>query len=347
MPITSSLPEVEERVPTTKDDLPDLTGYKWLPRKITEYDCGTKAIGTYKVGQDQERTPGRDCFVYITEGVNTYLDAYGVKEIELPRYYTRFSDEFDTYVAEWTIGKYGVGVGITSYLLESAVRLANGKGHIGHDATTAVICDNDTFLVTGPRGAFIVDQMPIRTSHLNNSRDPPAEVFHEIPGTEISVPEESEVIRNGLARFIDAVESYLDVAIKSAERPSDNWHTLITESGQRMFASASRIELFARMETDQSDLHGTYSHSLNGEEYKSTVDSTAFSHERGDETIRGVVVGYLHNWERDEYIMGDGVAGLRSEVNYVCMNHRPEKYSHNDVQITRLEETVDSWEFSG
>ncbi len=347
MPKTESLPNLEERVPATQDDLPDLTGYRWLPRRITEYDCGTKAIGTFKVGQDQERTPGRDCFVYVTEGVNTYLDTHGVKEIEVPRYYTRFRVKFDTYVSEWTIGKYGVGVGITSYLLESAVRLANGKGHIDHDATTAVICDNYTFLVTGPRGVFIVDQMSIRTSHLSNSREPPAEVFNKIPGTEIRVPEESEVILNGLARFIDAVETYLDVPIESAERPSDDRHTLITESGQRMFASAGRLELFAKMKTDQSDLHGTYSHLLNEEEYTSTVDSNAFSHERGDRTNQGVVVGYLHNWETDEYIMGDDIAGLRSEVTYVCMAHRPEKYCHNDIQITQLRETVDSWEFNG
>jgi len=344
---TDSLPELEERVPATEDVLPDLRGYGWNTHSVTHFECGTQAVAPFKIGHEQEQTPGENGFVCITEGVNEYLDAHGVQELEIPQFYSRFAAEFDTFIDEWTIQDYGIGIGITSYDLKTAVRLANGKGHIDHDTTTVVLCDNQTFLITGPRGAFIVDQSPIRTSHLETRRDPPNDALWTIPETTISVPESSKHLRNGLIRFVDAVEEYTGVSLTDSGSPGDGKHTLITESGENIYAQKGRLELLDEMATDQSDLYRTYSHSLDGEEFTTSVDSSSFSHELRDETLRGIVIGYLPAWKRDEYIMGDGVAHLRLEIHYICMNSRPEKYSHYDIQFNRLEETVDSWDFTG
>jgi hypothetical protein len=62
---------------------------------------GTTAVTARKrLLEESEPLPDEDQFAYVISGLPEYLLAHGVREIDVPRYYSRFHDEFDPVVAE-------------------------------------------------------------------------------------------------------------------------------------------------------------------------------------------------------------------------------------------------------
>ena len=71
------------------NELPDLQRWEWKLYAPNTYECGTIAVTARKrLLEESEPLPGEDQFAYVISGLPEYLLAHGVREIDVPRYYT-------------------------------------------------------------------------------------------------------------------------------------------------------------------------------------------------------------------------------------------------------------------
>ncbi|WP_273837847.1 hypothetical protein [Halococcus sp. PRR34] len=321
------------------NELPDLQGWEWKLYAPNTYECGTTAVTARKrLLEESESLPGEDRFAYVISGLAEYLLAHGVCEIAVPQYYSRFHDEFDPVIAEWTIERHGSALGIDANLLEWTVRLAEGKGRIDHDALSVYLCDNRTLVVTGSRGAFLVDVAPLKQRSLDQT-PPPAERV-DIHG--FVVPEADPDHQRGLRRFIEIFDRHAEPTLTSYKHLSDGKHVFETDTGRDVYAG-SQLRHLARMTVDETDLRGAYNYDLDGDTHQSVWDSETASHALGDETHLGTVVGFEHIWTEKEHIMSNTLFELQSKAKYWCFQPRPQRYSHFDFQVGSLDGKIDTF----
>jgi hypothetical protein len=322
-----------------EDELPDLHGWGWHFHQPRTYDCGTTAVTAWrKLTDETEPLPGEDRFAFVLTGAAEYLLTHGVREIDVPRYYSRFHDEFDPVVAEWTIRQRGRAVGIDANLLESTVRLAESKGRIDHDALSLYLCDNRTLLVTGARGAFLVDVTPLREWTLD--RTPPDSARIDIRG--FDVPEADPDYQRGLHQFVRIFNDHTDATLARYKRLADGKHVFVTGSGENVYAG-SQLRHLARMAVDETDLRRVHTYDLDGDTHQSVWDSETASHALGDETYLGVIVDFEHAWNEKEHIMSNSLFELRSKAKYWCFQPCPEKYSYYDFEVRSLDEDIETF----
>lgn len=343
---TDTQSRLEYRVPNSNAALPDIDGHGWKAHSPNRYDCGTTTVSSWQHSRqrpagERERVPGT--FECVTTNPADYLVAHGVRKLDIPKYYSRFHDEFEAVVTEWTVRKRGIAVGVDANLLERAVRLANGKGHIDHDTLAIYLCDNSTLFVAGARGVFIVDQIPLKRWHLDQT--PPDSA--STPIRWFDVPEADADYRRGLRRFIDAFEKYADASLASYDHLSDGTHIFRTTSERAVYVNRAVLTRLVGMALDETGLHDTYTHTLDGKTYESTWDETTTAYDIGDETRRGIVLGFDHCWYEQEYVMGNGVYQLHSQVRYVCLSFRPDMYEHYDFEVVYYEDDIDTFEPGG
>jgi len=322
-----------------ENELPDLQGWGWNIHKPHRYDCGTTAVTAWrKLTDEKEPLPGEDRFAFVLTDPAEYLFAHGVREVDVPRYYSRFQDEFEAVVAEWTIQRHGRAVGIDAGMLERTVRLAEGKGRIDHDTLSVYLCDNCTLFVTGSRGAFIVDPTMLKAHTLD--RTPPDSARVDIEG--FGVPEADPEYQRGLRRFVGIFEEHTDASLARYKRIGDGKHVFETDSGEDVYAGASMRHL-ARMTVDETELRRVHTYDLDDHTYQSVWDSETTDHALGDETYLGVVVGFEHAWNEKEHIMSGGLFELQSQAKYWCFQPQPEKYSYYDFRVGSVEGTIDTF----
>lgn len=321
----------------TEDELPDLQGWEWKLYDPLHYDCGTRAVAAWRKPMDEsERLPGEDRFAFVFANASEYLLKYGTREIDVPRYYSRFHDEFEPVVSSWTIGGRGRAVGINADDLEMTVRLADGSGRIDHNEVSVYLCENDTLLAYGSRGAFIVDVSPLRHSSLD--RDPPESAHVDIAGFEI--PEADPDLQRGLHRFIKIFNRHSDTTLAHYDSISDGKHVFVAEGGRNVYAG-SQLNTFAQLTLDETQLRRVHTYDLDGETYQSEWNKNTATHSIGEETRLGTVVGFEHRWNEQEYIMSGGIHELHSQARYWCFKPQPDKYSHYDFQLMSLDESID------
>jgi hypothetical protein len=320
-------------------ELPDLQGWEWKLYAPNTYECGTTAVTARKrLLEESEPLPGEDQFACVISGLPEYLLAHGVREIDVPQYYSRFHDEFNPVIAEWTIERHGSALGIDANLLEWTVRLAEGEGHIDHDALSVFLCDNRTLAVAGSRGAFLVDVAPLKQRALD--RTPPAAEQVDIQG--FAIPEADPGYQRGLRRFIEIFERHAEPTLASYKHLSDGKHVFETDTGRDVYAG-SQLHHLARMTVDETELRGAYNYDLDGDTHQSVWDGENASHALGDETHLGTVVGFEHTWTEKEHIMSNTLFELQSKAKYWCFQPRPEQYSHFDFQVGSLDEKIDTF----
>jgi hypothetical protein len=320
-------------------ELPDLHGWEWELYAPNIYECGTTAVtARKKLLEESESLPGEDRFAYVISGFPEYLLDHGIREIDVPRYYSRFHSEFDPVVAEWTIERYGKALGIDANLLEWTVRLAEGKGHIDHDALSVYLCDNRTLAVAGSRGAFLVDVAPLKQRALN--RTPPAAERVDIHG--FAIPEADPDYQRGLRRFIEIFERHAEPTLASYKHLSDGKHVFETDTSRDVYVGP-HLRHLARMAVDETELRGVYNYDLDSDTHQSVWDNETASHAFGDETHLGTVVGFEHVWHEKEHIMSNALFELQSKAKYWCFQPRPERYSYFDFQVGSLDEKIDTF----
>lgn len=326
-----------------EDELPDLQGWGWNIHKPHRYDCGTTAVTAWrKLTDEKEPLPGEERFAFVLTDPAEYLLAHGVREIDVPRYYSRFRKEFDPVVAEWTIRRRGRAIGIDAGNLERTVRLAEGKGRIDHDALSLYLCDNCTLFVDGSRGAFIVDPMMLKMHTLG--RTPPDSARVDIEG--FAVPEADPDYQRGLRRFVRIFEKHTDASLARYNCLADGKHVFETDSGEDVYAGPE-IQHLARMAVDETELRRVHTYDLDGDTYQSVWDSETADHALGDETHLGVVVGFEHVWNEKEHIMSNTLYELQSTAKYWCFQSQPENYSYYDFRVGSVDETIDTFANEG
>jgi hypothetical protein len=322
-----------------RTELPDLQGWGCKFHQPYTYDCGTTAVTAWrKPADEKESLPGEDRFAYIFTDSAEYLLAHGVREIDVPRYYSRFHDEFEPIVAEWTVRQRARAVGIDAGLLERTVRLAEGKGRIDHDALSLYLCDNCTLLVTGSRGEFLVDVTLLKDWTLD--RTPPDSAYIDIRGFDI--PEADPDYQRGLDRFVRIFEEHADTTLARYKHLGDGKHIFETSDGENVYAG-TQLRSLARMTIDETELRRVHTYDLDGETHQSVWDSETASHALGEKTRLGTVVGFEHAWNEKEHIMSNTLFELQSKARYWCFQPRPEKYSYYDFKIRSLDEKINAF----
>jgi len=342
MPENTATANPQYRTPQRQEDLPEIAGYGWELHHYNHYDCGTTTVNPWRKRSidNADQTPGEDSFECVIANAAAYLEANGIQELDVPQYYSRFHEEFEPVIAEWTVRKHGIAIGVNSTLLELAVRLANGKGRINHTSLEVHLCEDNHLFVAGNRGVFLVDLWPLKAHSLNV--EPPVAAYTEIQGFDI--PEDDPDLQEGLRRFIHLFNEYADTTLESYESAGDSRHTFQTKDGDAVYANAFMLKRLAGMVLDERDCHGSYSYEYDDTTYSSTWDETTAEYAIGEEHFRGIVIGYEHRWREEDYVMGNELYQLHSEIRYVCLDFQPEKYSHYDVRVVTVEEDIDTFE---
>ena len=342
MPENTAIANPRYRTPRRQKDLPEITGYGWELHQYNHYDCGTTTVSPWRRPSvdDVEQIPGENSFECVIANAAAYLEANGIRELDIPQYYSRFPDDFEPVITEWTVREHAVAIGLNATLLELGVRLANGKGRIDHDLLEVHLCEDNRLLIAGKRGVFLVDLWPLKDWNLDD--DPPAAAYTEIRGFDI--PEEDPVLQEGLRRFIDVFNEYADTTLASYDSPSDGRHTFQTAEGANVYANNSMLKRLVSVALDEHDCRGTYTYEWDGTTYSSTWDEDTAEYAVGDEHHRGIIIGYEHRWREEDYVMGDELYQLHSEIRYVCLDLQPERYSHYDVRVVTVEEDIDTFE---
>ena len=323
----------------SEDELPDLQGWEWRLFDPLRYECGTSAVTAWRKPLDEsEPLPGEDRFAFVVANAAEYLLAHGVREIDVPQYYSRFHDEFEPVVSSWTIARHGRALGVDTTLLEATVRLADGDGRIDHDALSIYLCENDTLLAFGSRGAFLVDVCPLKHSDVDRE---PSESAHVDIGR-FAIPEADPNFQRGLRRFIDIFDEHAPATLSRYKYISDGKHVFETESGRDVYAG-SPLRQLSRMVVDETELRRVHTYDLDGDTYQSDWNEHTASHALGDETRLGVVVGFEHRWNEKEYIMSGGIHELQSQAHYWCFRPQPEKYDYYDFQVMSIDEDIDTF----
>jgi hypothetical protein len=322
-----------------RTELPDLHGWGWNSHSPLHYDCGTTAVTAWRQPADEtEPAPGEDRFAYVFTDPAEYLLAHGVREIGVPQYYSRFRDEFEPVVAEWTIRRHGRAVGVDAGLLERTVRLAEGKGRIDHDALSLYLCDNCTLLVTGSRGAFLVDVTPLKRRTLD--RTPPDSTRIDVD--DFAVPEADPDYQLGLRRFVTIFEEHTNATLARYKHSADGKHVFETSDGEDVYAG-QKLQDLARMVVDETELRRVHTYDLNGKTHQSVWDSDTATRVLNEQTRLGAVVGFEHAWNQKEHIMSNSLFELQSQARYWCFQPRPEMYSYYDFEIRSLDENIDTF----
>lgn len=306
-----------------ESNLPDIPGITWGLR----HDTGkTVTVDGHELstpaGVDSERPPnGEYPADAILSGVDHYLDTYGETLVEIPDYYSRFTD-FSPVISQWTVGHKSIGLGLGPNLLRGLVRLTNGKGRIDHELTNVVVCKNATVLATGPRGAFVTDCWGIHPDQTDDC--PPASAYHTIRG--FNIPEEAKPRRDLIDRLLGAFETHTPFTVGSYEYDRENAsHRFETTSGYQFSPHGSAL-LDAH---PKDDVLGTKSTAYRGETYEVDIETTDIGSDVGDSqvytpTSKTVVVGYSFEWVPQEYVFSGGVRCLDATVTTISLQYPTE-----------------------
>lgn len=343
-------PEIEDPeqyAHSSRSDLPDIPGIVW---GLFDTDGETRYVKgdsvTAPAGVDTERPPhGELPANAVVEGVGAYIQSYGVEEIEIPDYYSRFSD-FEPVINTWTTTTTGIGHGIEQNLLRGLVRLANGSGRIDHDKTHTILCENDTVLITGPRGAFIKDLWGIKGDRTDE--EPPADVYQNIRG--FSIPEEDETALAKTEALLDALETHTDYEVDEYQYNRDRGkHIFHTTCGREFYPRGGPI-----LEAGSaSSVLGKHTTDYRGTTYSATVESEDILHDIGDAIAPEIqttktVLGYTVDWKVRDYVFSGNARCVDAILCYVTLVHTPAENSEGDVYldyaVNSQDQTIESYD---
>lgn len=232
----------------------------------------------------------------ILDGVDEYLAKNGDCVLDVPAYYSRFEDEFDTYVGCPTTKAGGnhVAYGITQRHLEKAVRFATGGGRFRSDDLTVTACGGDPFVVEYDGDAYLVATDQLRAFPEG----------YELPTWDvrgIDVAEGYATYREALARLLEHAES-LGVSIDAYQEIRSGKHVFRQANGRRLYVRGSDLSKVAATPTDPDDVQRSYEIETKYDETY-TVEWDDVTYGFGDEYDEwyhdgtGVVVGYQLRWE--------------------------------------------------
>lgn len=329
-----------------KSDLPDVPGIVW---GLFGTDGDTRYIKgdlvTSPAGVDTERPPNGELPANaVVEGVGEYIKTHGVKKVDYPEYYSRFSD-FEPIINTWTTASTGIGMGLEQNLLRGLIRLSNGSGRINHSKTHVILCENGTVLVTGPRGAFIKDLWGIKAH--TTDQEPPTDVYHDLKG--FSIPEENNAVLEKTEALLNAIEEYTEYTVDNYEYSRERGkHLFFTECGLQ-FSPRGGLLLQAG---DKDTVIGEHETEHRGTSYATTVTEDDIQHQIG-ETISSAgpntktVLGYTFDWKVREYIFSGGVPSVDAVLSYVVLTHAPpwnaEGNVYLDYGVTTRNQTLDAF----
>lgn len=273
----------------------------------------------------------------IVSGVDSYIGRYGIEEIEVPKHY-REIDEFEPIIYKWTALGGRIGLGVDRNLLKGLVRTANGKGRIDSEKTRAVACDNDTLVVTGPRGVFTKDMFSIDPKFTDEN--PPQSAYTNICGFEI--PEESEGRIESLRQFIEVVNEYGQHDVAEYEYLRDRGkHIFRAADGNIIYPSSSWL----RDRQSPGEILGVHERSVAGEDMAVEVSETDLEYEIGEERpkhLGGVIVGRCFKWRTNEYVYSGGISSVDATVKYLILTYS-DRYDYHDYSFTTERKTIDSF----
>lgn len=336
-----AIQDLEEKQPPTFSCLPEIAGWEWKKYDRERLDCGTLCWNARErvLEETKERLPSVTSVRAVTENIRPFLERYGREEIAIPKYYSRIS-EWDPVVSQWTAGRPNPVPGIPKWLLEASIRLATGHGHYNPSDVTVVVCDNNSLVVGGSKGVFIVDAAPVREVDPH----PPESAYFDVSG--FTIPEEDEQLREGLSRFISFMESHFDIKFTGYSRFTGSKHIFELAQGEEIYVSGE-VKRFVKVKTDPQSLTGEYRYEYGDASLKSVwapSDTVAgvgetYSH-YGDGTALGIidqrVIGYTHDWVENEYVYSQSARPyeVKSVQQVHAVEHR-DKYDRFDWSLRK------------
>ena len=319
--------------------LPEIVGlHKGIRRRdgstvYVEYDRLTAPAGVKR----ESPKHGEMACKAIISGVVSYIERYGIEEIEVPKHYTKI-DEFEPVVYKWTALGNRIGLGVDCNLLRGLVRTANGKGRIDSEKTRAVACDNDTLVVTGPRGVFFKDMFSIDPKFTDEN--PPQSAYTNICG--FKIPEESEGRIESLRQFVEVVNEYGQHTVAEYEYLRDHGkHIFRAADGGVIYPSSSWL----RSRQSTGEILGVHETSTGGEALRVEISEEDLKYEIGEkrpEYLGGVVVGRRFKWQTKEYVYSGGRYSTDATIEYLLLTY-PDMYDYHDYAFRTERDTIKSF----
>ncbi|WP_139171183.1 hypothetical protein [Halorientalis regularis] len=331
-----------------RDLLPDIEGFDW--EVAPEQEGPAEILDLWRLNPksfwdtdiDHERIPGNSG-IFI-DGARDYLKKYTLTEIEIPRYYSRFEEEFEHQYRWSADGKCW----LSPQFLRRCVRLSNGSGRIDAEATTAFLCSPGTIIVTGPRGAFRCElpDAAHTVSHDGSIPKPPTEeVKHTIDG--LDVPEEHPRLRTGFERWTALVNEYDP---SEAYTEFNVGHEIRLASGAVTTLNANHLRLLEDCNNDIDAVRGTHKFIHEGDSYRVSVGpedlpgaigveatvepDTDQDHYKTQDPVTGIIAGYRLRWTEQDHIAptSSGTRWIHCDVETALVCEPPAPA----VQVARL-----------
>lgn len=314
-------------------ELPD--AYEWRDQP-TDLTNGLRVVmpeGPINPDGGDYLDVGEICFV--VGGEDEYLANYRDRELDVSPYYSRFDDEWETYVGAVTAKRNSTARGIGASRLEAAFRVADGPGRMGD--VQVIGCGGDPFIVRGERGTVAVSPEFLRLDI-----DPSNVETWTIDG--VDVPEADPEVRAGIEEFFAVIEEYEGISVTGYADIRRGKHYFETEDGQGVKAGGHHFKTLLKATTDVEAILGEYEYETPWEEtYVGTVTEEDIVYALGEELWGDTVVGYTVNWtdpRRNSRASLSGRIGLT--LNYVRLNIR--RSPQWDVRVERKSETVAEFE---
>jgi hypothetical protein len=323
------------------DLFPDIKGYNWeaLPTRYGQIEAmewwRPSPLPTFQEDsrEDPENIPGSGGI--IINGAKEYLREHALTEIDLPKYYTQFEDEVGS-VFRWSVD------GVTHIdwgQIERAVRLSNGAGRIDTATTRLVLCDTGDFIITGPRGCFLVEGFNSSYARQEYALpEPPDEAVVEIDG--LSIPEESPKMQDALRRWVRLMKlSGLSPPVAHCQLIAEDTscgggkvaHRFNTAADDDVEITANDLKIvdsqresrdaveglhqFERPSRDDDTLYTAFIDDLPGEIGDSVTVQRDKDQWRRGETISGIISGYRSDWKVEKRVYG--MSGKKRPVRVV------------------------------
>ena len=290
---------------SAKEETKGSTDQKDIPKRDVSWHKSDSVIDgeTMYTPSDYIRTNngiiGTGEIGYFTT-LNELPESYKGEEIVVPKYYSRFEDEFETHYNRFSTGSNQMGLGLTSRRLEHAVRAISGSGGFRSDDLSVYAHDdlgNVNYYVEYGDDVWVV-----APESLN---DYPVETVECVEVNGITVPEDTQDVLRGIETFIDFSAEYYQ-PIESFDSCGTSW-SFIQSNGEQTRINANNLQKLGTIPTepnflvDEHNIETSYD-----EEYKIRISEDDIEYQYGDvvdlyktdnRPFDPRVVGFRLSWE--------------------------------------------------
>lgn len=271
-----------------------------------------------------------ECVGLVVDGVDAYKNEYADTVFTIPAYFSRFEEEFDTYLGAASVSStysHAYGAGINPERLEQAIRIATGGGRFSASEITVTACGDNPFIVETDAHTFIVSLRNIKREPEQHNPE-----ITTINGIDV-VDEMSDTIQHGISRFIDVLSAEFGITVTGYSHRTTGSHVFTTDSTEyeTLAVGWQELELLTNLRTrDEIVGEHEYEHYIPLYDAEYSIQDDDVPYTVGEEVdVFGTCIGY----KIDVLDKGRGGVQIRPQTVHASLGNRFSTSTHNGSTV--------------